>query len=136
MSTAASLIVRLRECRRAEKEQAHFYRALAALAEERGALELSERFQQLHADEQHQFSRLTARLLELGAGGAQADASPPTVDLESWESSARQREEAEVERYEHLLEEDLDEATRALIVQILEVERAHARELGGKWTMA
>ncbi|MBW3629746.1 MAG: hypothetical protein KY464_10665, partial [Gemmatimonadetes bacterium] len=53
-------------CRRAEKEQAIFYRKLASEAELRDDLDLSQRLHDLHADEQHHLSRLTARLIELG----------------------------------------------------------------------
>jgi rubrerythrin len=124
-------------CRLAEKEQALFYRTLAAEAEERGDAALSERLQLLHADEQHHLSRLTARLLELGRGTADPGNRRPAVpDLDAWEDVARGREQDEVRRYEQLLRQPLDEATAALAAQILEVERAHARELGGKWTMA
>lgn len=136
MPMTHGLIERLQACRLEEKRQTQFYRALAAAAEERGALELSERFQQLHADEQHHYSRLTARLLELGHGAPDPATRAPAVDLENWEAAARERESAEVERYERLLAEELDEATSALVSQVLDVERAHARELGGKWTMA
>jgi rubrerythrin len=124
-------------CRLAEKEQALFYRTLAAEAEERGDAALSERLQLLHADEQHHLSRLKARLLELGRGAADPVTPRPAVpDLDAWEDVARAREHDEVRRYEQLLRQPLDEATAALAGTILEVERAHARELGGKWTMA
>ncbi len=63
----SDLIAALEEARAAEKEQALFYRALAAEAERRGDAALSERYNELHADEQHHLARLTARLLELGA---------------------------------------------------------------------
>jgi rubrerythrin len=124
-------------CREAEKEQALFYRALAAQAEERGDEALSQRFHDLHADEQHHLSRLTARMMELGR-------QPPSLDrvrtqpahLDGWETLARRRERDEVRRYEILLAQELDAATRALAEEILEVERRHADELGGKWTMA
>lgn len=124
-------------CREAEKEQALFYRALAAEAESRGDGELGQRFHDLHADEQHHLSRLSARLVELGRHPGSLDhvrAQP--VPLEEWEPVARRRERDEVKRYEILLEQDLDAATRRLVEEILEVERRHAGELGGKWTMA
>jgi rubrerythrin len=131
------MIEALDGCRRAEKEQALFYRTLAAEAEEQGDEALSERLQQLHADEQHHLSRLTARLLELGRPSADAGSARPAVPaLAEWEAEGRRREQEEVRRYEVLLERQLDPATQALVEQILEVERAHARELGGKWTMA
>ncbi len=132
-----NLIAALEEARAAEKEQAMFYRALAASAEERGDAEASERFNELHADEQHHLSRLTARLLELGApladlAGIMAD----SAGMETWEPAARIREQAEVLRYERMLEEEMDHATRALLEGIVDTERHHAEELGGKWTTA
>jgi ferritin-like protein len=130
-------IERLEACRVAEKEQALYYRALAAAAEDRSDEVLSERLQQLHADEQHHLSRVTARLLELGCRTpdlAHVRAEVPA--LEQWEADAQSRELAEVRRYEELLDQELDPPTAALAEKILEVERAHARELGGKWTMA
>jgi len=53
----------LHEARAAEKEQAAFYRRLAAEAEALGDDALAERLNGLHADEQHHLSRLTARSL-------------------------------------------------------------------------
>lgn len=127
----------LAEARAAEKAQALFYRALAAEAEDRGDAALSERFNDLHADEQHHLSRLTARLLELGAplaelGGMKGD--PAAMD--GWEPAARAREEDEVRRYEMLRRLPLDLQTLALVEEILDTERHHAEELGGKWTPA
>ncbi|HEX2210678.1 MAG TPA: hypothetical protein VHG93_23555 [Longimicrobium sp.] len=132
------LISALEEARAAEKEQALFYRALAAEAEDRGDAAMSERYNELHADEQHHVSRLTARLLELGAGLADiAHMTAEPVGMEAWEAAARVREEAEVLRYERLLRmEGLDAETRVLIEEILDTERHHAAELGGKWTTA
>lgn len=134
---SADLVEALEACRAAEKEQALFYRALAAEAEQRGDEELAQRFHDLHADEQHHLSRLTARLVELRTsprdlGGARAQQVP----LAEWETMARRRERDEVRRYEILLEQELDAATRALAEHIVEVERRHADELGGKWTLA
>ena len=127
----------LEACRRAEKEQALFYRALGAEAERHGDAELAQRFHDLHADEQHHLSRLTARLIELGCAPADlADVRPPAVALADCERAARERERGEVARYEALLGSQLDGATRALAEQIVGVERTHAEELGGKWTMA
>jgi rubrerythrin len=121
----------------AEKEQALFYRALAALAEEHEIDDLSQRFHDLHADEQHHLSRLTARLFEIGHRPPDlAGTSALAVTLEGWEGSARERELAEVERYAAIAELDLDPPTRALIEEILSVERMHAEQLGGKWTPA
>jgi rubrerythrin len=80
---------------------------------------------------------LTARLLELGEGLADLDhLSSNAAGMDGWEGAARIREEAEVLRYEQLLKAGMDDATRALIGEILETERHHARELGGKWTTA
>jgi rubrerythrin len=121
----------------AEKEQALFYRALAALAETREDAELSQRFHDLHADEQHHLSRLSARLLELGERPPALDAvRAAPVPLEEWEPETRRREAAEVARYTALAALELDDHTRALIEEILDVERHHASELGGKWTPA
>ncbi len=130
-------IAALQMCRQAEKEQATFYRALAAAAEDVGDAVLSERFNELHADEQHHFSRLTARLLELGASPAEPGRNAaPSAPLDGWEVLARRRERDEVRRYEILLVQPLDEATRALAEQILDTERHHAEQLGGKWMPA
>lgn len=127
----------LEEARAAEKAQALFYRALAAEAERRGEDALSERFNELHADEQHHVSRLTARLLELGADLADLSAlAGEAVEMDGWELAAALREDAEVLRYEQLLQGRMDEVTRALLAEILITERHHAAELGGKWTTA
>lgn len=131
------LIPALEEARAAEKAQALFYRALAAEAENRGDDRMSERYNELHADEQHHVSRLTARLLELGADLADiANLSGETVGMDGWEAAATLREEAEVLRYEQLLQGEMDDETRALLREILDTERHHAAELGGKWTTA
>jgi rubrerythrin len=131
------LIPALEEARAAEKEQALFYRALAAQAEDRGDEALSERFNDLHADEQHHVSRLTVRLIELGADLADiSHLAMPPVRMDAWEAPAQSREEAEVSRYEALLQAAMDEGTRALLTEILDTERHHAAELGGKWTTA
>jgi rubrerythrin len=131
------LLGALQAARRAEKEQALFYRALAAEAEERGDAVLSERFNELHADEQHHVSRLTARLLELGASPDDVSSlrADPAV-IEGWEAQARAWETEEVRRYEELLEMGADADTEALLREILDTERHHAEELGGKWTLA
>jgi rubrerythrin len=131
------LIHALEEARAAEKAQALFYRALAAEAEERGDEALSERLNELHADEQHHVSRLTARLMELGAAPAELGARSEPAMLEGWEGAARLREEAEVTYYLALLARGFaDGQTAALLGEILETERHHAEELGGKWTPA
>ena len=127
----------LQRAREAEKEQALFYRALAAAAEARGDAALAERFNELHADEQHHLSRLTARLLEQGATLADPLVAPPDVRLDGWEDAAGARERGEVARYEALLaRSDADEAIAPLLREILDTERHHAAELGGKWTTA
>jgi rubrerythrin len=129
-----SYVVHLHDARAAEKEQALFYRALAAEAEERNDEALAERLNELPADEQHHLSRLTARLVELGEALADlAGVSAPPADLDDWEDAARARERDEIARYEMLLARDLDAETRTMISAFLEAERGHARELGGKW---
>jgi rubrerythrin len=131
------LIDALQEARAAEKAQALFYRALASLAEDAGDAALSERLNELHADEQHHLSRLTARLLELGAHPAAVDGvRAPSVALAGWAEAAALREGEEVGRYEALAEREMDPATAALLAEILETERHHAAGTGGKWTPA
>lgn len=121
----------------AEKEQALYYRALAAAAEAVESEPLSQRFHDLHADEQHHLSRLTARLLEVGRRPPDLSGLVTArVPLDAWEGETRRREEAEVERYARLAALELDPQTRALVEEILGVERQHAAELGGKWTPA
>jgi rubrerythrin len=134
---SAALLQALQAARRAEKEQALFYRALAAAAEDRADEALSERFNGLHADEQHHLSRLTARLLELGVSPEDVSAlRAGEPDLDGWEAASREREADEVRRYEALLGLGADPATEHLLREILETERHHAEELGGKWTLA
>jgi rubrerythrin len=124
-------------CRRAEKAQALFYRRLAATAEGAGDESLAARFHDLHADEPHHLSRLTARLVELGLDPAPLDdVAPPAAEIAGWEAAARAREGEEIAGYEELRRLPLDPATARLVASILEVERIHAGELGGKWTMA
>ena len=131
------VLARLAGARAAEKDQALFYRALAAAAEDVGDASLAERLNYLLADEQHHLSRLTVRLVELGHPLADLhDIRAPAVSLEAWEEEARRRERAEVDRYERLLALGLDARTRAMLVEIVESERAHASELGGKWMEA
>lgn len=127
----------LERCRRAAREQAVFYRRLASEAELRDDGDLAQRLHDLHADEQHHLSRLTARLIELGQQPADLGAvRAPAPGLDEWEPIAREREEEEVRRYEALLQEEMDDRTRTVVEEILGVERNHARELGGKWTVA
>ncbi len=131
------LISALQRAREGEKEQALFYRALAAAAEERGDAALAERFNELHADEQHHLSRLTARLIELEASPHDLSPPAPPFGLDGWEDVAEARERGEVARYEALLEHaGLDDHSAALLREILDTERHHAAELGGKWTTA
>ena len=137
--SSVDTLVLLEECRAREKKQALFYRKLAAGAESRGAGSEAERLNELHADEQHHLSRLTARLLELG--GHPADLRlvlPSNIDavLEDWEGEARRRELEEVEWYEEVLRRRLDETTRGVVDEILTAERHHMAELRGKWMSA
>jgi rubrerythrin len=133
----ADAIATLQRLRAAERAQAAFYRALAAAAEAADDAPLAERLQGLHADEQHHFSRLTARLLELGSAGAPLNPPRPNVPpLPEWEAVARGREETEVREYASLLAAELDDHTRALVEEILAAERKHAELLGGKWMLA
>ena len=134
MTLSPATLGLLAEARVAEKAQALFYRALAAAAEERNDLALAERLNGLHADEQHHLSRLTARLVEFEQRLESLDGvTTPTCDIMSWESTTRDRERAEIARYEALLRAPLDATTRALILEFLEAERLHETELGGKW---
>jgi rubrerythrin len=124
----------LHAARAAERDQALLYRALASAAERISDTALSERLNGLHADEQHHVSRLSARLLELGEDIAELPPpSLPEVGLEQWERLARERERLEVERYQALLRQDLDERTRVMIEEFLAAERQHEQALGGKW---
>jgi rubrerythrin len=135
--SAEELAAVLEAIRSSEKEQALFYRGLAARAEEVGDVELAQRFHGLHADEQHHLSRLTARLLELGSRPRNLDhVVPIETPLDGWEVVVRERENAEVALYRAILGHELDEETRDLIDEILAVESRHVTELGGKWTMA
>ena len=130
-------ITALHNARAAEKGQALFYRALASEAADRGDDSGVDRLNGLHADEQHHLSRLSARLLELGEGLEElGDMRPERVPYEEWETHARTREEMEIGLYEKLSALPTDEPTAALLREILETERNHARELGGKWTPA
>src|SRR4051812_11687659 len=62
-TTSSDVVQSLRAARSHEKQQALFYRALAVAAEATDEATLAERLNELHADEQHHFSRLSARLL-------------------------------------------------------------------------
>jgi rubrerythrin len=127
----------LEESRAREKAQTAYYRALAAHASTGTDAEVTERLNDLHADEQHHLSRLTARLLELGQVPDDLSA-PPTSDgeLDGWEDEAREREAEEVRWYEAATQLELDEATLVVIGEILVSERHHLRDLRGKWMSA
>ncbi len=131
-------IERLHDARRREKRMTLFYRALAAAAEDDGRPEDSQRLNELHADEQHHLSRLTARLLELGAPPESLrELARPDVDLGRWEDDARQREASEVAYYREWLDAGIDDdETREVVEEILESEVHHHRNLGGKWMPA
>ena len=133
----ADLVHALQDARRAEKQQALFYRALAAAAEEAGHADAAEDLNGLHADEQHHLSRITVTLVEANAELDELSAAePPPVSYPDWQDHARAREEAEISRYETLLTLQPDEATAALLTEILAVERKHAERLGGKYMSA
>lgn len=133
----ATLEEALAGARRREKEQTRFYRSLAAAAEDAGRAVESERLNELHADEQHHLSRLTARMLELELALEELPGGLMTVSLDGWQEEAREREAGEVERYEAILErDDLDDHTRGVLEEILDSERHHHRHLGGKWMPA
>ena len=134
---ADSVLALLEASRIREKAQTRLYRILAARAESEGRSSLAERFNDLHADEQHHLSKLTARMLELGASLSDAESEIiPSPELDDWEEQVRSREEAEVAWYEESLKEEMDPSTRILLQEILESEKSHARELGGKWMSA
>jgi rubrerythrin len=127
----------LAESRVREKSQTLFYRRLAAEAELALDGEASERLNELHADEQHHLSRLTARLIELGGSPDDLrDVPAPAASLHGWEAVARAREQDEIRWYAHALEAPLDPATRDVIVEILDSEHHHHAELRGKWMSA
>ena len=134
---AKDVLEKLRECREREKVQTLFYRALAAEAELQGASDTAERLNALHADEQHHLSRVTARILELGAEPADlSELESSVVALARWEVEARRREEEEVTWYQELLAGEVDPVTRGILGEILESEKHHQQELGGKWMPA
>lgn len=128
---------RIEEARQAERDQALWYRAHAMVAMEQGDGVAEERLNGLLADEQHHLSRLTARLLELGLVPAPFDPPPRVVAGVDWTAGARLREEGEIARYEALLDQFReDPAMSAILREILDSERQHARSLGGKWMSA
>ena len=133
----ARLIEALQAARRAEKQQALFYRALAAAAEEAGDVQAEEDLNGLHADEQHHLSRITVTLVEANAPLDDLTSIVlPTFSYPDWRDNAREREEAEIRRYEGLLALKLEADTAALLTEILAVERKHAERLGGKYMSA
>lgn len=133
MSALAEL---LREGRGRERAQALFYRFLAGDAEMTGNVEAAERLNGLLADEQHHVSRLTARLLEMGEEPGQDTPESPTTSLAHWEAAARAREEEEVRWYERAIETVEDDETLRTLKEILNSERHHLADLGGKWMPA
>jgi rubrerythrin len=137
VSDAARVQRALADSRRREKTQTLFYRNLAAEAELAMDGATSERLNELHADEQHHLSRLTARLIELGGAPEDLrDVAAPAGSLDAWEELARVREREEVVWYERLLALPLDGPTRDVVAQILDSERHHHAELRGKWMSA
>jgi rubrerythrin len=126
----------LREARRRERSQAAFYRRLAGAAEEANDAGAIERLNELLADEQHHLSRVTARLMELGDTPPEVEPSPGSPRFKGWESEARAREAGEVAFYKGALARKLDGETRRMLQEILESERRHREELGGKWMSA
>lgn len=130
------IIELLREGRRRERGQTAYYRRLAAVAEERGEAEQAERINELLADEQHHFSRLTARLMELGDSPPDIPLPKGAGKLDGWEAEARAREAGEVAFYKAGLARRMDERTRAVLQEILHSERQHREQLGGKWMSA
>lgn len=131
------ILALLEESRKREKDQAFFYRQLAARAGSAGDEALVDRFNDLHADEQHHLSRLTARIFELDGIPLELSAREvPIPALDAWEKEARSREEAEVAWYQGVLEESMDADTRDIFSEIRDAEEHHARELAGKWMSA
>lgn len=127
------------EARLREKAQTLFYRGLAAAAEEAGDAALVDVFNDLHADEQHHLSRLTARLLEMGVQPAPLHGSqaPTLPGLDAWRPVARARERDEVAFYEGLLTTtELGADSRAVVEEIVQSERHHYEHLAGKWMSA
>jgi len=130
------IVALLREGRRRERGQTSYYRRLAAAAEEKGLDDEAERLNELLADEQHHYSRLTARLIELGDEPPRLSAVEGTASLDGWELEARAREAGEVAFYKAALARALDDRTRAILQEVLQSERRHREELRGKWMSA
>lgn len=137
MSESVSGVVHLlREGRERERSQTGFYRRLAAAAEEAGRSADVERLNELLADEQHHFSRLTARLVELGDEPPDLPPGKGEAKLDGWQAEARAREAGEVAFYKAGLAREMDERTRAILQEILHSERQHREQLRGKWMSA
>ena len=133
----AEIIQALQHARRAEKEQALFYRSLITQAENAGHAQVAEDLNGLHADEQHHLSRLTVRLVEADQTVEDlGSVRMPATAYDGWEAEARNREREEIARYEAIAALPLDSLTAALIAEILNVERQHEQSLGGKFMSA
>lgn len=131
------LVAVLESLRRQEKAQTLWYRALASRAEDDGDAALSERFNGLHADEQHHLSRLTARLLEMEVAiDDLRSVTVPALPGDDWQEWVQQREQEEVTAYQEALKGPLDSDTRGVLAEILESELQHLEQLGGKWMPA
>ncbi len=126
----------LQEGRVRERGQTAFYRRLAAAAEDAGRADDVERLNELLADEQHHLSRLTARLMELGAPTPRLQDPTGEAKLSTWQREAREREAGEVAFYKSALARELDQDTREILEEILHSERHHREELRGKWMSA
>jgi rubrerythrin len=122
----------LREARRRERIQTAYYRRLTGAAEDAEDPGAVERLNELLADEQHHLSRITARLLEMGDSPPELPPGEGSVSLKGWESEARAREAGEVAFYKAALARKIDGRTREILQEILESERRHREELGGK----
>jgi rubrerythrin len=138
VSTPPAYAAALHEARALEKEQAQFYRVLSAQAEEQGNAGDIDALNGLLADEQHQLSRLSVRLVELGEELAPLnDAHMPSDAIyDNWRDVARIRERKEIARYEQILAAPLDQETASMIQGFLDVERQHEEHLAGKYTDA
>lgn len=125
------------EAYHAEREQARWYRALSVLAGDADNDEDVEALNGLVADEQHHLSRLKNRMVELGVE-FHTDVTDFTdfTGYPAWKDEARKRERAEIARYEALLAIDLDDETKEMLRGILDTERHHEKNLGGKYTQA
>lgn len=134
---STELSAHLERARALEKDQTLHYRALAARAEAVGDAVASQRLNELHADEQHHLSRLTARLLELGHTPVELEGGLKELPLQGWEVEAATREDREIEFYADFVAAGyVDPDTRELLAEVLESEHQHRRHLGGKWMSA